>query len=59
MSGASRREFLRAAAAAATAVAAGLPVPGRLRADSAQATSAVRKDSDVGQFCGTGCAMQM
>ena len=59
MSGASRREFLRAAAAAATAVAAGLPVPATLRAQAAQAPSAVRWDRGVCRFCGTGCGIQV
>ena len=57
-----RRDFIKAqaiATAAATAVAAGLPVPASLRAQAAQATSAVRWDRGVCRFCGTGCGIQV
>ncbi len=59
MTGHSRRDFLRAAAAAATAVAAGIPVPAALAAQAAQATGAVSWDRGVCRFCGTGCGIQI
>jgi len=55
-----RREFVKANAAAATAVAAGLAIPLATQAASAVKSgnpSDVRWDKAPCRFCGTGCSM--
>ena len=59
MSGCSRREFLRASAAAVTAAAAGLPLPVKLSALARAGQEAWRWDKGVCRFCGTGCGIQI
>ncbi|MBL8138831.1 MAG: nitrate reductase catalytic subunit NapA [Acidobacteria bacterium] len=53
----SRRTFLKAAAAAATTLAAGLPLPPALV--RAGALADVAWDRGVCRFCGTGCGIQI
>jgi nitrate reductase (cytochrome) len=50
----SRRKFIKANAAAAAAVAAGITLPGAKKAKAA-ADDGVRWDKGVCRFCGTGC----
>ncbi|GBE43726.1 MAG TPA: nitrate reductase catalytic subunit NapA [Rhizobiales bacterium] len=53
---ASRRDFLKTSAVAATASAAGIAVPGVLPA-TAQQGDAIRWDKAPCRFCGTGCSV--
>jgi nitrate reductase NapA len=59
MTGHSRREFLRASAAAVTAAAAGVPLPAPLAAFARSGQEDWRWDKGVCRFCGTGCGIQI
>ena len=59
MAGHSRREFLRASAAAVTAAAAGVPLPAPLAALTQDPQEGWRWDKGVCRFCGTGCGIQI
>ena len=55
---ASRRDFLKTSAVAATASAAGIALPGALPA-AAQQDSSIRWDKAPCRFCGTGCSVML
>ena len=52
-----RREFIKLSAAAATATAAGITLPGVNEALAAAGDSGIRWDKGVCRFCGTGCGV--
>jgi nitrate reductase NapA len=59
MSACNRRQFLRASAAATTAVAAGLSLSDELLALTAPAQEPMSWDRGVCRFCGTGCGIEI
>ena len=54
-----RREFIKASAAAATATAAGITLPATTLAQAKQAEADVQWDKAVCRFCGTGCGIMV
>ncbi|GAO37141.1 nitrate reductase catalytic subunit [Sulfuricella sp. T08] len=52
-----RREFIKTSAVAATAVAAGVTVPGVQEALAAGGDTGIRWDKGACRFCGTGCGV--
>ncbi len=52
-----RREFIKTSAVAATAVAAGVTVPGVREALAAGGDTGIKWDKGVCRFCGTGCGV--
>ncbi len=52
-----RREFIKSSAVAATAVAAGVTVPGVREALAAGGDTGIKWDKGVCRFCGTGCGV--
>ncbi len=52
-----RREFIKSSAVAATAVAAGVTVPGVREALAAGGDAGIKWDKGVCRFCGTGCGV--
>ena len=52
-----RREFIKSSAVAATAVAAGVTVPGVREALAAAGDASIKWDKGVCRFCGTGCGV--
>ncbi|MDO8892225.1 MAG: nitrate reductase catalytic subunit NapA [Sulfurimicrobium sp.] len=52
-----RREFVKLSAAAATATAAGVTIPGAQAALAAAGDKGIRWDKGVCRFCGTGCGV--
>ncbi len=54
-----RREFIKASAAAATATAAGITIPAATLAEAKEAEAGVQWDKGVCRFCGTGCGIMV
>jgi nitrate reductase NapA len=52
-----RREFIKSSAVAATAVAAGVTVPGVREALAAAGDTSIKWDKGACRFCGTGCGV--